>query len=150
MLGNTEPELQPWIRSKHETKRLTAGNTIKSSTIVDSWLLLVKKRQKIYVCRPKCLNSKLFYLPNSDPLISGCFHPQPPLSRWPNCLKAWEEASCTSVPVIKCHNVMVLTAKNVDELDQQWDDLIDLRSTKLLAPAWPFISKHLSTSFISG
>ncbi|KAK9061406.1 hypothetical protein SSX86_018587 [Deinandra increscens subsp. villosa] len=50
------------------------------------------------------------------------------------------------VPLIKCHNVIVLTATNVDELDQQWDALIDLRSTNLLASTGPFVSKHLSTS----
>nr|XP_043634192.1 FAD synthase-like [Erigeron canadensis] len=50
------------------------------------------------------------------------------------------------VPLIKCHNVIVLTATNVDELDQQWDALVDLRSTNLLASTGPFYSKHLTTS----
>ncbi|KAI7742832.1 hypothetical protein M8C21_005672 [Ambrosia artemisiifolia] len=50
------------------------------------------------------------------------------------------------VPLIKCHNVIVLTATNVDELDRQWDALIDLRSTNLLAQTGPFVSKHLTTS----
>ncbi|KAI3799549.1 hypothetical protein L1987_34848 [Smallanthus sonchifolius] len=50
------------------------------------------------------------------------------------------------VPLIKCHNVIVLTATNVDELDLQWDALIDLRSTNLLASTGPFVSKHLTTS----
>ncbi|KAL8193054.1 hypothetical protein R6Q57_026951 [Mikania cordata] len=50
------------------------------------------------------------------------------------------------VPLIKCHNVIVLTATNVDELNQQWDALIDLRSANLLASTGPFLSKHLSTS----
>ncbi|XP_076889250.1 uncharacterized protein LOC143539952 isoform X2 [Bidens hawaiensis] len=50
------------------------------------------------------------------------------------------------VPLIKCHNVIVLSATNVDELDRQWDALMDLRSTNLLAPTGPFVSKHLTTS----
>lgn len=42
--------------------------------------------------------------------------------------------------------MIVLTATNVDELEQQWDALIDLRSTNLLASTGPFVSKHLTTS----
>ncbi|KAF5772699.1 hypothetical protein HanXRQr2_Chr13g0580291 [Helianthus annuus] len=52
------------------------------------------------------------------------------------------------VPLLKCHNVIVLTATNVDELDRQWDALIDLRSTNLLAPTGPFVSKHLEPSLL--
>ncbi|KAK9078654.1 hypothetical protein SSX86_002711 [Deinandra increscens subsp. villosa] len=51
------------------------------------------------------------------------------------------------VPLIKCHNVIVLNATNVDELDQQWDALMDSRSTNLLPSSGPFVSKHLTTSF---
>ncbi|KAI7726357.1 hypothetical protein M8C21_008013, partial [Ambrosia artemisiifolia] len=36
------------------------------------------------------------------------------------------------VPLIKCHNVIVLSATNVDELDRQWDALIDLRAGPLV------------------
>ncbi|MFS8026819.1 hypothetical protein Hanom_Chr16g01491211 [Helianthus anomalus] len=52
------------------------------------------------------------------------------------------------VPLIKCHNVIVLTTTNVDDLDRQWDALIDLRSTNLLAPTGLFVSKHLETSLL--
>ncbi|MFS7948529.1 hypothetical protein Hanom_Chr06g00561031 [Helianthus anomalus] len=52
------------------------------------------------------------------------------------------------VPLIKCHNVIVINITNVDELDRQWDALIDLRSTNLLAPTGPFVSKHLETSLL--
>ncbi|KVI09574.1 hypothetical protein Ccrd_012041 [Cynara cardunculus var. scolymus] len=50
------------------------------------------------------------------------------------------------VPLIMCHNVIVLSATNVDELDVQWDALIDSRSTSLLTSLGPFVSKHLTTS----
>ncbi|PWA60953.1 phosphoadenosine phosphosulfate (PAPS) reductase family protein [Artemisia annua] len=50
------------------------------------------------------------------------------------------------VPLIKCHNVIVLTATNVDELNEEWDAMIDLRSTNLLASTGPFVSKHLTIS----
>ncbi|KAL4576628.1 hypothetical protein LXL04_012725 [Taraxacum kok-saghyz] len=45
------------------------------------------------------------------------------------------------VPLIKCDNVIILTATNVDELNKEWDALIDLiPSTKT------FVSKHFTTS----
>ncbi|XP_026417733.1 FAD synthase-like isoform X1 [Papaver somniferum] len=51
------------------------------------------------------------------------------------------------VPLIKCQNVIILSATNVDELDKQWDCLIGSESSssqlKLMAP---FLSKHLSTA----
>ncbi|MCL7048005.1 hypothetical protein MKW94_020291 [Papaver nudicaule] len=51
------------------------------------------------------------------------------------------------VPLIKCQNVIILSATNVDELDKQWDCLIGSKSSssqlKLMAP---FLSKHLSTA----
>ncbi|KAI5680764.1 hypothetical protein M9H77_01991 [Catharanthus roseus] len=50
------------------------------------------------------------------------------------------------VPLIKCRNVIVLTAANVAELDTQWDCLLGLsRSNGLLAVMEPFVSKRLST-----
>lgn len=50
------------------------------------------------------------------------------------------------VPLIKCHNVIVLTATNVAELDQQWHCLIELsKSSDLLLMMEPFVSKRLST-----
>ncbi|KAI3696734.1 hypothetical protein L6452_29243 [Arctium lappa] len=50
------------------------------------------------------------------------------------------------VPLIKCENVMILSATNVDELEQQWDSLIDLRCSSLVTPTESFVSKHLTTS----
>lgn len=47
---------------------------------------------------------------------------------------------------IKCHNVIVLTATNVAELDLQWHCLIELsKSSDLLLMMEPFVSKRLST-----
>nr|GMC79637.1 FAD synthase-like [Ipomoea batatas] len=52
-----------------------------------------------------------------------------------------------TVPLIKCHNVIVLNATNVTELDEQWGCLIELtKSNGLLALAEPFVSKHLATA----
>lgn len=48
------------------------------------------------------------------------------------------------VPLIKCHNVIVLSAVNVSELEMQWDCLVGLRSSPIIRAA-PFVSKHLST-----
>ncbi|KAL7265036.1 hypothetical protein ACSBR1_002898 [Camellia fascicularis] len=51
------------------------------------------------------------------------------------------------VPLIKCLNVIILTATNVTELDGQWDCLIELTSSSgLLALAEPFVSKCLRTT----
>ncbi|KAG6595649.1 FAD synthase, partial [Cucurbita argyrosperma subsp. sororia] len=51
-----------------------------------------------------------------------------------------------SVPLIKCHNVIVLTATNIMELDLQWDCLIELTRTGDLFPLLePYKSKHLTT-----
>ncbi|KAJ9559186.1 hypothetical protein OSB04_013800 [Centaurea solstitialis] len=50
------------------------------------------------------------------------------------------------VPLIKCENVMILSATNVDELEQQWDSLINLRCSYLLPSTESFVSKHLTTS----
>ncbi|XP_071690629.1 uncharacterized protein [Rutidosis leptorrhynchoides] len=47
------------------------------------------------------------------------------------------------VPLIKCENVIMLTATNVDELEQQWGSL---RSSKLLQLTEPFVTKHVTTS----
>lgn len=48
------------------------------------------------------------------------------------------------VPLIKCHNVMVLSATNISELETQWDCLLQLPSNPLVQVA-PFISKQLSS-----
>ncbi|CAK9173737.1 unnamed protein product [Ilex paraguariensis] len=51
------------------------------------------------------------------------------------------------VPLIKCLNVVILTATNVNELDQQWDCLIELSgSSGLLISMKPFVSKRLETN----
>ncbi|XP_031118843.1 FAD synthase-like [Ipomoea triloba] len=51
------------------------------------------------------------------------------------------------VPLIKCHNVIILNATNVTELDKQWDCLIKLtKSQGLLELAEPFVSKCLETT----
>ncbi|KAL8040377.1 hypothetical protein ABFX02_10G093800 [Erythranthe guttata] len=52
-----------------------------------------------------------------------------------------------SVPLIKCQNVIILTATNIDELDQEWNCLIELmKSNGLLAMTEPFVLKRLSTT----
>uniref|UniRef100_A0A1D1YQ27 FAD synthase n=1 Tax=Anthurium amnicola TaxID=1678845 RepID=A0A1D1YQ27_9ARAE len=48
------------------------------------------------------------------------------------------------VPLIKCRNVIILTATNVCELDKEWDCLLSLPNTPLVRMT-PFASKHLST-----
>ncbi|GMY14811.1 FAD synthase [Fagus crenata] len=50
------------------------------------------------------------------------------------------------VPLMKCQNVIILTATNVTELDMQWECLIELtRSGGLLVMMEPYISKCLTT-----
>ncbi|XP_038701621.1 uncharacterized protein LOC119998373 isoform X1 [Tripterygium wilfordii] len=50
------------------------------------------------------------------------------------------------VPLIKCQNVIILTATNVPELEKEWDCLIELtRSSGLFAVMEPYASKSLST-----
>ncbi|KAK6942760.1 Phosphoadenosine phosphosulfate reductase [Dillenia turbinata] len=50
------------------------------------------------------------------------------------------------VPLIKCQNVIVLTATNVTELNKEWDCLIEsTRSRGLLGSVEPFVTKHLAT-----
>ncbi|KAG8374210.1 hypothetical protein BUALT_Bualt11G0107400 [Buddleja alternifolia] len=52
-----------------------------------------------------------------------------------------------SVPLIKCQNVMILTATNVAELEREWDCLTELTSSDgLLAITEPFVSKRLVTT----
>ncbi|KAK6140146.1 hypothetical protein DH2020_026144 [Rehmannia glutinosa] len=56
-----------------------------------------------------------------------------------------------SVPLIKCQNVIILTATNVAELDQEWDCLIDfMRSNELLLTTESFVSKRLATTLSDG
>ncbi|CDP06784.1 unnamed protein product [Coffea canephora] len=51
------------------------------------------------------------------------------------------------VPLIKCHNVIILSATNVAELDLQWDCLLDLSSSNgLLVLMEPLQSKRLCTN----
>nr|DAD48830.1 TPA_asm: hypothetical protein HUJ06_018768 [Nelumbo nucifera] len=51
------------------------------------------------------------------------------------------------VPLIKCRNVIILTATNITELDKQWDCLIELTSSSgPLILMKPFVSKQLSTT----
>ncbi|KAL8036249.1 hypothetical protein ABFX02_12G146400 [Erythranthe guttata] len=52
-----------------------------------------------------------------------------------------------SVPLIKCKNVIILTAASVAELENEWDCFIDLmRSNGVLLTTEPLISKKLATS----
>ncbi|KAK4432474.1 FAD synthase [Sesamum alatum] len=51
------------------------------------------------------------------------------------------------VPLIKCRNVIILTATNVAELEKEWDCLIELmKSDGLLVMTEPFVSKRLATT----
>lgn len=51
------------------------------------------------------------------------------------------------VPLIKCKNVIVLTATNFTELETQWDCLIELtRSSGVLAVMEPYVSRSLATN----
>lgn len=51
------------------------------------------------------------------------------------------------MPLIKCQNVIILTATNVAELDQQWDCLTQLsKSSGLLGMSEPFFTKCVATS----
>lgn len=48
---------------------------------------------------------------------------------------------------IKCKNVIILTATNALELDEQWNCLIELmRSDDVLLMMQSFVSKHLTTN----
>ncbi|RLM93265.1 FAD synthase [Panicum miliaceum] len=49
------------------------------------------------------------------------------------------------LPLIKCRNVITLAATNVDELDTEWDCLLDTQESGLVQ-AKPFVSKHLGTT----
>ncbi|KAL0333393.1 UNVERIFIED_CONTAM: FAD synthase [Sesamum angustifolium] len=51
------------------------------------------------------------------------------------------------VPLIKCQNVIILTATNVAELEKEWDCFIELmKSNELLVMTEPFVSKRLATT----
>ncbi|KAI3708344.1 hypothetical protein L2E82_37512 [Cichorium intybus] len=52
-------------------------------------------------------------------------------------------AKAFGVRLIKCENVIVLSATNVNEFDQQWECLI---RSRLLATIGSFVSKHFTTS----
>lgn len=49
------------------------------------------------------------------------------------------------LPLIKCKNVIILAATNVDELGMEWNCLLDTHESGFVR-AKPFVSKHLSTS----
>eukprot|EP00249_Psilotum_nudum_P015476 c25347_g1_i2 orf=1074-2204(+) len=52
------------------------------------------------------------------------------------------------VPLVKCHNVIVLSGKTVGELDLQWQCLIDLSKDRgLFCSMQPFTSVKLCTTF---
>lgn len=52
-----------------------------------------------------------------------------------------------AVPLIKCQNVIIFTATNATELDNEWDCLIELtRSCGFLPMMVPYVSKHLQTN----
>ncbi|RYR53398.1 hypothetical protein Ahy_A06g028472 isoform A [Arachis hypogaea] len=52
-----------------------------------------------------------------------------------------------SVPLIKCQNVIVLTATNVSELEKEWNCLIELtESNDLLTLLEPYVSKQVMTN----
>ncbi|KAG5055579.1 hypothetical protein JHK85_008089 [Glycine max] len=52
-----------------------------------------------------------------------------------------------SVPLIKCENVIILSATNVPEMEKQWDCWIELaKSSDLLALLEPYVSKHVTTN----
>ncbi|KAL3825862.1 hypothetical protein ACJIZ3_021891 [Penstemon smallii] len=52
-----------------------------------------------------------------------------------------------AVPLIKCQNVIILTATNVVELDREWDCLIEfMTSTGHLITTEPFLSKRLAST----
>ncbi|KAI4371311.1 hypothetical protein MLD38_019561 [Melastoma candidum] len=54
------------------------------------------------------------------------------------------------VPLIKCENIIILSATNISELDNQWDCLIDMsRSTGLIQLLEPFIVKSVTTNLSS-
>ncbi|KAL8508746.1 hypothetical protein ACS0TY_016098 [Phlomoides rotata] len=51
------------------------------------------------------------------------------------------------VPLIKCQNVIILTATNVGELENEWDCLIELKTSNgVLTITEPFVSKRLATT----
>ncbi|XP_068640538.1 uncharacterized protein [Aristolochia californica] len=52
-----------------------------------------------------------------------------------------------SVPLIKCQNVVILSATNLAELEKEWNCLLELASSSgPLVLMAPFITKHLSTT----
>ncbi|XP_031475244.1 uncharacterized protein LOC116247294 isoform X1 [Nymphaea colorata] len=52
-----------------------------------------------------------------------------------------------AVPLIKCQNVIILSATNDDELEKQWSCLLELSNTnKILVPMAPFVTKQLQTT----
>ncbi len=48
---------------------------------------------------------------------------------------------------IKCKNVVILAATNVDELETEWGCLLDTQESGLVM-AKSFVSKHLCTSLL--
>ncbi|GAY34575.1 hypothetical protein CUMW_276920, partial [Citrus unshiu] len=50
------------------------------------------------------------------------------------------------LPLIKCQNVIILTATNVTELDKEWNCLIELLRSGGLSLMEPYTSKSLTTN----
>ncbi|WJX84663.1 FAD synthase [Trifolium repens] len=52
-----------------------------------------------------------------------------------------------TVPLMKCQNVIILSATDISEMEKQWDCLIELtKSSDLLTLLEPYISKHVTTN----
>ncbi|GAB2235791.1 hypothetical protein Droror1_Dr00026232 [Drosera rotundifolia] len=52
-----------------------------------------------------------------------------------------------TVPLMKCENVLILTATNLSELDKEWNSLLELSASGgVLTLAEPFVSKSLTTT----
>ncbi|KAL9264004.1 FAD synthase-like protein [Drosera capensis] len=51
------------------------------------------------------------------------------------------------VPLMKCGNVLILTATNLSELDKEWNSLLEISASGgVLTLAKPFVSKSLTTT----
>ncbi|KAL3839698.1 hypothetical protein ACJIZ3_024289 [Penstemon smallii] len=69
------------------------------------------------------------------------------MAQLPECITELLHHEKLSVPLIKCQNVIILTATNVDEVNREWDCLIEMTSHNgLLVITGPFVSKRLLTT----
>ncbi|KAF9594251.1 hypothetical protein IFM89_028908 [Coptis chinensis] len=75
-----------------------------------------------------------------------CIGDQNEMAQLPEGITELLHHESLQLPLIKCQNVIILSATNVAELDKEWHCLLELTSSRtpvsLLAP---FLSKHLST-----